>query len=60
MWVSPLSGHSALPSRQAGDKSPACSAVSMGLVPDALSKTCLELYLFFVKEKNREALCCSS
>lgn len=34
MLVSPLSGHSALPSRHCGDRSSACSAVGVCLVPE--------------------------
>lgn len=43
MLVSPLSGHSALPSRQPGDKCSACSAVGMCLVPNTVYTTCLDL-----------------
>ena len=54
MLVSPLSGHSALPSRQPGDRSSACSAVGMCLVPDAVKGTCLQLCVFCMKEKKRK------
>ena len=39
MLVSPLSGHSALPSRQPGDTSSACSAVGMCLRPGDRTQT---------------------